>query len=76
MSLEALLRVDRGQKSTDTIQNRIRLDHEEGVPLVLVLFQFCFNARCHCTPILSLRPVIFGLTSSGWMRSVALTFTY
>jgi hypothetical protein len=67
MSLEVLLRVDRGQNSTDTMQNRIRLNNEERVPLVLVLCQFCFNASCHCTPILSLHPVIFGVTSSGWL---------
>jgi len=58
------------------MQNRIRLDNEEGVPLVLVLYQFCANAPFHCTPLLCLHLVIFGLTSTGWLRRIALTFTY
>ena len=41
---------------------------------VLVLRVFCFNApSCQFTPLLNLRPTIFGLTPCGWLLSVTLS---
>jgi hypothetical protein len=34
---------------------------------------FCFNALCHYTPLLNIRPLVFGLRPFGWLRSVTLT---
>jgi hypothetical protein len=34
---------------------------------------FSFNTPCHLTSDLNLRTLIFGLTPSGWLRSITLT---
>jgi hypothetical protein len=36
-------------------------------PFVLRLFFFCINVLCQVTPLLNLRPFIFGLTPFGWL---------
>jgi hypothetical protein len=36
---------------------------------------FCFNALCQYVRLLSVRPVIFGLTRFDWLRSVTVTRT-
>jgi hypothetical protein len=55
-----------------------------GKALVEVIFPYsspcftpvCLNVTCQYTPVLNLRPLIFGLTPFGWLRSITLTPTY
>lgn len=34
--------------------------------------RFCFNATCQFTPIVNLRPLVFGLAPFDWLHSVML----
>ena len=36
----------------------------------------CLNAPCHFTPLLNIRPLIFGLTLFGWFISIYLSLSY
>ena len=36
----------------------------------------CLNAPCHFTPLLTIRPLIFGLTLFGWFISIYLSLSY
>jgi len=40
------------------------------------MFYTFFNAPCQYTPLLNLRPLAFGLTTFGWLRSVTLNPFY
>jgi hypothetical protein len=37
---------------------------------------FCLTPSCQYTAVLNLRPIIFGLTPFGWVRSITLNPTY
>lgn len=41
----------------------------------ILFIPFCFNAPCQSIPVINLRPLIFDLTSFGWLRTVKLNYS-